>query len=420
MNKHFPDLSSAAGPDGLTARKLVNSPRALLCRFLNAFLLARKVPDFLTRAKTIFIPKVDNASSPGDLRPITMSSLLHRLFHRILASRISSTNDYSFQFGFRDFDGTGACATLCDFIIKYARRNCKDLYMAFVDLRKAFDSVDHRYLWNVCLKKGLPISFISYLINFYGSAGTFLMWKGRYLRFLIPGRGVRQGDPLSSILFNIVIESILEQMDSNIVFDLNDLRLSHIAYADDVNLVSATQAGLQRQLTLFASFAERAGLVVNCRKTRIMALKAFGRVKKVVPIRPVITLDGDALDIINFEHPVQYMGLNFNPSGLVPTDLKSSLSTLLSNLGHLAAKPQQKLYILRNVLIPRFHYIFSFYSYSIRSYNDFDITIRKFVKQLLHLPHDIPNAFFYTSVARGGLGLFCARWMAPLLRHNKL
>lgn len=176
-------------------------PRALLCRFLNAFLLARKVPKFLTTAKTILIPKVANASSPGELRPISMSSLLHRLFHRILASRISSINDYSFQFGFRDFDGTGACASLCDFLIKFARQNCRNLHMAFVDLQKAFDSVDHRYLWNACLKKGLPVSFICYLINFYGSAGTFLMWKGRYLRFLNPGRGVRQGDPLSSIQY---------------------------------------------------------------------------------------------------------------------------------------------------------------------------------------------------------------------------
>lgn len=131
------------GPDGLTARKLINAPRALICRILNSFMLAHRVPSFLAEAKTIFIPKTSNASSPGELRPISMSSLLHRLFHRIPANRISDTNNYAFQFGFRDINGTGACASLTDFLIKYARRHCKSLHMAFVDLRKAFDSVDH-------------------------------------------------------------------------------------------------------------------------------------------------------------------------------------------------------------------------------------------------------------------------------------
>lgn len=107
--------------------------------------------------------------------------LFHRLFHRILANLISSANDYSFQFGFRDFDGTGACASLTDFLIKYARRHCKSLHMAFVDLWKAFDSVDHEYLWKACAEKGLPSSFLEYIIRFYNSTGTFLISKGRSL-----------------------------------------------------------------------------------------------------------------------------------------------------------------------------------------------------------------------------------------------
>lgn len=136
------------------------SPRALICKNLNSFILARKVPDFLTAAKTILIPKVNNTSTPGDFRPLSMFSLLHRLFHRILAGRISNANDYLFQFGFRNFDGSGACISLTDFFIKYARSNSKNLHMAFVDLQKAFDSLDHTYLIKACLKNCLPVSFV--------------------------------------------------------------------------------------------------------------------------------------------------------------------------------------------------------------------------------------------------------------------
>lgn len=420
INKNLPRSSSAAGPDGLTARKLNNTPRALLCRLLNSFILARRVPGFLCEAKTILIPKVHNASRPGDLRPISMSSLLHRLFHRILAGRISGANDYRFQFGFRDFDGTGTCAMLTDFVIKYARQHCKSVHLAFMDLKKAFDSVDHNFLWKACRKKGLPSSFIEYLSEFYDSAGTFLMWRGRSLCHLRPGRGVRQGDPLSSTLFNIVIEAILEDLDSNIGFDLPDARISHLAYADDVSLVASTYIGLQLLVDRFIAGAAAAGLDVNIAKTRVLALKSYGKVRKVIPYQPPIKIDNSLISFVTFDNPVEYMGLAFDPTGLVPRDLKHLLTTYLDNLHKLRAKPQQKLYILREVLLPRFHYYFSFYSYAVKTYLDFDVSVRKFVKNLLHLPKDVPNAFFYSTILDGGLGLFNARWRAPLLRFNKL
>lgn len=105
---------------------------------------------------------------------------------------------------------------------------------------------------------------------------------------------------------------------------------------------------------------------------------------------------------------------------MVPCDIRNVLVGLLDKLKQLRAKPQERLFILREVLLPRFHYHFSFYPFSARTYNDFDIRIRKFTRGLLHLPHDVPNSFFYASISDGGLGLFCSRWRGPLLRRYKL
>lgn len=140
-------------------------------------------------------------------------------------------------------------------------------------MQKAFESVDQDYLWKACAEKGLPSSFLEYIIRFYNSTGTFLILKGRSLTRLFPGRGgVRQGDPLSSTLFNIVIESILRDLDPEIGFDLPDVRLSHHVYADDFNLVSATSFGLQLQLSRFKERAAKAGLEVNINKTKVLEL----------------------------------------------------------------------------------------------------------------------------------------------------
>lgn len=189
----------------------------------------------------------------------------------------------------------------------------------------------------------------------------------------------------------------------------------HIAYADDVNLISTTAFGLQLLLDKFRALALLAGLEINVSKTKLLALRA----KKVLPFSPAGNVDGTNLQFVIYEEPARYIGLQFNPSGLVPCDLCNEVSVLLEKLTLLRAKQQQRLYIRREILLPRFHYQFSFYTFAAGTY-DFDVKIRKFTRDLLNLPHDVPNSFFYASISDGGLGLFNSRWRGPLLRRNKL
>lgn len=108
LHSALPDLNKVPGPDGITARQILGLPRALLCKILNIFICLRGVPKFLNDSKTVFLPKKQNSNNPADFRPISMSSLLCRLFHKIIGSRIEHYNNHSQQMGFRKFDGTAA------------------------------------------------------------------------------------------------------------------------------------------------------------------------------------------------------------------------------------------------------------------------------------------------------------------------
>lgn len=85
LNENLLGNDTASGPDGLTAFGINNCPRALLYKFLNCFFLAN-IPCFHTFSKTIFLPKVDGAATPDKLRPISMASVLCRLFYKVLAT----------------------------------------------------------------------------------------------------------------------------------------------------------------------------------------------------------------------------------------------------------------------------------------------------------------------------------------------
>ena len=80
--------------DGLMPRYLRAVPVNVLVRVLNLMMWCESLVKYLIDARTVFLPKNDNAMDPADFRPITISSALARLFHRILAKRIDSAVEF--------------------------------------------------------------------------------------------------------------------------------------------------------------------------------------------------------------------------------------------------------------------------------------------------------------------------------------
>lgn len=88
----MPELNTAPGPDGLTAKDLHAVPVPVLKVVLTLLMLLGRLPVCLRGAKTIFIPKKDEARDPGDFRSITVAPVLVRLFHKVLAARLQGAD----------------------------------------------------------------------------------------------------------------------------------------------------------------------------------------------------------------------------------------------------------------------------------------------------------------------------------------
>merc|ERR1712141_572688 len=99
--------------------------------------------------------------------------------------------------------------------------------------------------------------------DFYANGRTKLKVGGKLSEPISVAQGVKQGDPLSCILFNLVVDWGLEALDNKIGFKLGEQLLSHLAFADDVVLMSETQAGLQRQINAFSGHLAKSGLFMN-------------------------------------------------------------------------------------------------------------------------------------------------------------
>lgn len=194
--------SSAPGPDNISPAAWRQVPIDHKQLFFNICLLQGRCPAELTRTRTIFIPKAKLPTDPSEYQPISVSSVLIRQLHKILAQRITSARLYrTEQRASIPSDGTGENIAILDTILSEAKSQLRELHVATLDMAKAFNTVSHKAIRECCHEKGLPRGLIEYISNLYSNASTVLEIKGEKSESIRVGRGVRQGDPLSPALF---------------------------------------------------------------------------------------------------------------------------------------------------------------------------------------------------------------------------
>ena len=159
----IPANGTAPGPDGVEAKELRKVPLEILVRVYNIFLYVGKLPGELLKSKTTMIPKKEVPESPGDFRPIAVASVITRVLNKILATRLLDLVPLDDrQKAFRDMDGCAEGIFKLDMVMKTCKSRYKSLFLASLDMRKAFDSVSHKAIFDTLRSFGVPKQFLSY------------------------------------------------------------------------------------------------------------------------------------------------------------------------------------------------------------------------------------------------------------------
>ena len=97
-----------------------------------------------------------------------------------------------------------------------AREHQRDLYMCFIDYKKAFDCIDHERLWVILRDMGVPVHLIVLLRRLFTNQEATVRTEFGETDNIDIGKGVRQGCILSPLLFNI----IRRKHNNNNIYDL--------------------------------------------------------------------------------------------------------------------------------------------------------------------------------------------------------
>ena len=342
------------------------------------------VPQDLRNAIIVSLYKNKEVKSGcSNYRGITLLSIAGKVLSRLKLNRLIPTiaeeNAPESQCGFRANRGT----TDMVFVLRQIQEKCREqnmgLFVAFIDLTKAFDTVSREGLWKILARLGCPPKFLTILRQLHEGQMGQVQHNGALSDSFPIANGVKQGCVLAPTLFSILFSLMLREAKEDLVdgifirfrtdgsiFNLRRL-LAHtktievliveLLFADDCALLAHTQEALQYIVNRFAEAAKAFGFTISLKKTEVLHQPPPGGVYSPHQIN----IEGTSLNSV--EH-FTYLGSVISNDAIVNKDLDNRLARASSAFGrphkrvwenhslHLSTKIQ----VYRAVVVPTLLY----------------------------------------------------------------
>lgn len=221
--------------------------------------------------KPIF--KKGDKLSCENYRGITLLNVVYKIFSSILHARINVYADGilgEYQAGFRANRST----TDQIFALRQAMEKCYeyniDLYIIFIDFMQAFDKLNRNEIFKALEKLGIPHKLINLVKATLENNKAKVSIGSKTTRQFEVTAGVRQGDSLSALLFNLTLETVLDGVVEKGSIMIKSTQMN--AYADDIALVARRQDDLKEKFIKLERNADKVGLKINEHKTKFMTM----------------------------------------------------------------------------------------------------------------------------------------------------
>lgn len=202
--------AKSLGTDGLAAEFYKQYPELVTDRLLEVIAEAREKKEFLRTMREVVPKSGKDPTSPNSYRPLTMLNADLKLTSHVLANRLLPYFPqliHEDQSGFIPRRNTLRNIRRLAHVLQALESSKEEWTLAFLDIEQAFDSVRWEYIWQVLHKLGLGPRFE--WVKLLHTNPTSRVRKGRYVsESMTLQRGMRQGCPLSLLLFDIAIEPL--------------------------------------------------------------------------------------------------------------------------------------------------------------------------------------------------------------------
>ncbi|CAK1599864.1 unnamed protein product [Parnassius mnemosyne] len=263
---------------------------AVLARQFQEALDQKSLPSLFTTGITYLVPKDRDTIDPSKYRPITCLPTIYKTLTFILSARITrhlNSNQVMSraQNGCRGGGRGTKEPLLIDAVIgKVVKRNRRNLSAAWIDYKKAFDSVPHTWLKRVLELYKVDCTVRDFLGQCMGQWSTILCQIGERMtaaeNHIRIRRGIFQGDCLSPIWFCLSLNplsTLLEGSGRGFQLRRGGTKVTHLFYMDDLKLFGSSRSHLVELLNITCDFSNSIGMGLGTDKCAVLHVER-GRV----------------------------------------------------------------------------------------------------------------------------------------------
>ena len=310
--------------------------------------------DLINGIINIIYKKKGDRSICGNYRGITLLSVAGKILAKILTTRLIPLAEEILsesQCGFRPARGTTDMIFSARQLQEKCREQQKPLYMGFIDLTKAFDSVKRELLWEILSRYGCPPKFINILRLLHDDMSVTVMANGNFTEPFKVKSGVKQGCVAAPTLFSLFIAAVLHLIQDKLppgisinyrtdggIFNLSRLKartkvnvnsVVELQYADDNVVCAQTENDLQMILNAFADAYSRLGLSINVGKTQVLYQPPPN---EAIRVAPTIEINGENLETVD---RFSYLGSHLSSNANIDDEVQYRLRCANSAFGKL-------------------------------------------------------------------------------------
>ena len=359
LRKAIDSLSSgkASGSDNIPPEVVKAAKESSLLQHLHELLMQcweeGAVPQDMRDAKIITLYKNKGARSDcNNYRGISLLSIVGKAFARVVLNRLQLLAERVYpeaQCGFRAARSTIDMVFSVRQLQEKCREQRKPLYLAFIDLTKAFDLVSREGLFALLQRIGCPPKLLSMIVSFHQDMRGTVQFDGSCSEPFPIKNGVKQGCVLAPTLFGIFFSLLLsyafrDSVDGIFIhtrsdgglFNLSRLRaktkvqkvlIRELLFADDAGIAAHSEAALQRLIDSFAAACTEFGLTISLKKTQVMG--------QDVSNDPSISIGDHTLEVVD---KFTYLGSTISSNLSLDAELNTRIGKAATALARLTKR----------------------------------------------------------------------------------
>lgn len=178
---------------------------------------------------------------------------------------------------------------------------------------KAFDSISHVHILYALRQRMADSHIVGIIQNAYTHCKSKVEVVGGSTPSIGMKVGVKQGDPLSPLLFNLALDPLINALESlGCGYRVGQAHLATLAFADDLAVVSSSWEGMARNLTILETFCRLTGLRIQMRKCHGFFIKP-SLDSFTINEAPAWRIGGADLSMIGPAEAEKYLGVRVNP-----------------------------------------------------------------------------------------------------------